>query len=533
MSFDNLGLDLRLLQAVGKMGYVEPTPIQREAIPAIIAGKDVVGCAQTGTGKTAAFMLPLLQRIEPGRKLPRALIVTPTRELALQIDGVGRAASRNTKHRVTSVFGGVGYHPQAQQLRRGVDVVVATPGRLLDLCNQRDCDLSKVEILVLDEADRMLDMGFWPDVKRILDMLPKNRQNLLFSATMTPEVMRIAGDMLHDPVRIDVSPPSKPIDRIEQTIYPVGSRDKTDLLLSLINDHELTRVLVFTRTKHRADKVAKVLDKSGIRGAAIHGNRSQAQRQQALDGFKKGRHRVLVATDIVARGIDVDEISHVINFDLPTVPEDYVHRIGRTARAGKSGTAFSLVSPEEMDQLRDIEKTIDAVLDCTDHAGFNYSEGRVTPDPDRLAQPVRQQRPTPGSGRKGRPGGGARRHRQEGSGSQGGSASVGLTRGTDAQRAAQPKSAAAGAARKSGGTNHVPHARAGASAAQVGSQDAPGRRHRGKHGGHAEQADTGSRGTSRSTDHTPVPHPPVAHVPRAPRPPRAAGGPVTEGTPLF
>ncbi len=296
-----------------------------------------------------------------------------------------------------------------------IDVLVATPGRLLDLCSNRDCDLSKVEVLVLDEADRMLDMGFLPDVKRILAMLPGKRQNLLFSATMTAEVMRVAGDTLHDPVHIDVSPPSKPIDKIAQSIYPVGGQQKMDLLVRLISDNRLERVLVFTRTKHRADRVARVLDRSGISGAAIHGNRSQGQRQQALDGFKRGRHRVLVATDIVARGIDVDGITHVINFDLPSVPEDYVHRIGRTARAGKSGAAYSLYSPEERDQLRDIEKTIDAVIDCEDHEGFVYSEARVVPDPNRTAQPAKQQhRQTPGNGRKGRPGGGARRRRMNG-----------------------------------------------------------------------------------------------------------------------
>jgi ATP-dependent RNA helicase RhlE len=413
------------------MGYADPTAIQEQAIPAIVAGKDVVGCAQTGTGKTAAFVLPLLQRISGGNKAPRALIVTPTRELAVQIDGVARQASKFTKHKVVSVYGGVGYQPQAKALRRGVDVVVATPGRLLDLCSNRDCDLSKIEVLVLDEADRMLDMGFLPDVKRILAMLPGGRQNLLFSATMTPEVMRVAGDTLHDPVHIDVSPPSKPIDRIEQSVYPVGSQQKMDLLLRLINDNSLQRVLVFTRTKHRADKVAKVLAKDGIRGAAIHGNRSQSQRQEALEGFKRGRHRVLVATDIVARGIDVEDISHVINFDLPNVPEDYVHRIGRTARAGRAGTAFSLFAPEEHDMLRDIEKTIDTVLDCTDHEGFDYLDRRLVPDPERVARPTRQQqqRATPGSGRKGRAGGSARRNRSAGSTSTGSGSGQGSSQG--------------------------------------------------------------------------------------------------------
>ena len=431
MSFDNLGLDPRLLQAVGSMGYTAPTPIQEQSIPAIVAGRDVVGCAQTGTGKTAAFVLPTLQRVSAGNRKPVALIVTPTRELAAQIEGVARQASRFTQHRVAVVYGGVGYQPQAKALRRGVDILVATPGRLLDLCNQRDCDLSRVEVLVLDEADRMLDMGFWPDVKRIMDLLPTRRQNLLFSATMTPEVMRIAGSTLHEPVSIDVSPPSKPIDKIAQSVYPVGSQQKIDLLLSIINDHKLERVLVFTRTKHRADRVAKTLERAGISGAAIHGNRSQSQRQQALDGFKRGRTRVLVATDIVARGIDVDGISHVINFDLPTVSEDYVHRIGRTARAGKSGIAFSLLAPEEHDQLRDIEKTIGAVINCEDHEGFTYSEVRMVPDPDRPVVSPRGQgkKPTPGSGRKDRPGGGARRRRMNGGAATGGGSKTGGSSG--------------------------------------------------------------------------------------------------------
>jgi ATP-dependent RNA helicase RhlE len=417
LRFDNLGLDPRLLKAVGAMGYDTPTPIQDKAIPPIIEGRDVVGCAQTGTGKTAAFVLPLLQRVKSGNRKPVALIVTPTRELALQIEGVAKQASKFTQHRVAVVYGGVGYGPQASALRRGVDILVATPGRLLDLCNQRDCDLSRVEVLVLDEADRMLDMGFWPDVKRILNLLPSSRQNLLFSATMSPEVLRVAGDTLHEPVTVDVAPPSKPIEAIDQSVYPVGGQQKIDLLLRIIQDHGLQRVLVFTRTKHRADRVARVLGKAGISGAAIHGNRSQSQRQAALDGFKKGRCRVLVATDIVARGIDVDGISHVINFDLPNVPEDYVHRIGRTARAGKSGTAISLFAPEEHEQLRDIEKKIGSVIDTADHDGFAYTEARTVPDPERSAvAPKKQDRPTPGGGRQGRPGGGARRRRRSGGG---------------------------------------------------------------------------------------------------------------------
>jgi ATP-dependent RNA helicase RhlE len=383
LSFDNLGLDPRLMQAVGSMGYETPTPIQREAIPLVLAGRDVVGCAQTGTGKTAAFTLPLLQRIQSRPGKIKALVVTPTRELALQIEGVAREASRFTRHKVAVVYGGIGYEPQKKALRRGIDLLVACPGRLLDLISQGDCDLSGVEILVLDEADRMLDMGFWPDVRRIIGKLPPRRQNLLFSATMTGEVLKVIGDTLDNPAQIEVSAPHTPIEAIAQSVYPVGGKQKADLLLSVVREQGLRKVLVFTRTKHRADRVARVLDRAGVRSAAIHGNRSQAQRQKALESFRNGRVHVLVATDVVSRGIDIDEITHVVNYDLPNVPTDYVHRIGRTARAGRSGTAISLYSPEEHEQLRDIEKTIGAVLDCEDHPGFAYTDVRVVPDPDR------------------------------------------------------------------------------------------------------------------------------------------------------
>ena len=301
MKFEQFNLDPRLQEGIHRAGYETPTPIQEAALPAALRGRDIIGTAQTGTGKTAAFVLPILNKLlnAPNgaqRGTPRALIVTPTRELALQIEGVAKQASRYTQHRVAVVYGGVGYGPQASALRKGVDILVATPGRLLDLCNQKDCRLDRVEVLVLDEADRMLDMGFWPDVKRILDLLPSDRQNLLFSATMTPEVMRIAGDMLHEPVRIDVSPPSKPIDKIEQSVYPVNGQQKTDLLLSLIRDHDLNRVLVFTRTKHRAKRVAQQLSAAGYGAACLQGNLSQNARQAALNGFRDGTYRVLVAT---------------------------------------------------------------------------------------------------------------------------------------------------------------------------------------------------------------------------------------------
>jgi ATP-dependent RNA helicase RhlE len=429
LSFDNLGLDARLKQAVTSMGYTEATPIQSGCIPLVLAGRDVIGCAQTGTGKTAAFVLPALQRTAPRGYHVSTLVVTPTRELALQIEEVAKAASRSTRHRVAAVYGGVGYEPQRMAIRRGIDMLVATPGRLLDLAGQGHVDLSKVEVLVLDEADRMLDQGFWPDVRRIIALLPARRQTLLFSATMTPDVLRVIGDTLVDPARVDVSPPSTPIEAIEQTLYPVAGTQKSDLLLHMIEQHRLERVLVFTRTKHRADRVARTLERAGVRSAAIHGNRTQAQRVKALNEFKRGSCRVLVATDIVARGIDVDGISHVINYDLPNTPEDYVHRIGRTARAGKSGAAFTLLSPEEHDNLRDIEKTIGSIIACGEDAvGFRYDASRVVPDPERTnATPPRNTAPA-GNRRKGRTGGSGRAS-GSGRGGSGGSSQTPRTQG--------------------------------------------------------------------------------------------------------
>ena len=379
MSFNDLGLEPRLLKAVAAMGYSSPTPIQREAIPIALDGRDVVGCAQTGTGKTVAFVLPVLQRLPAGQGTPHALVITPTRELALQIEGVAREAARFTSHQIAVLYGGVGYEPQLQALRRGVDLLVGTPGRLLDLHQKGVLNLSRIAVLVLDEADRMLDMGFWPQVRRIVALLPRRRQNLLFSATMSPDVLRVIGSTLHDPAHVSVSPAVTPVDEVAQQVYPVGGQQKIDLLVRLIEQHRLQRVLVFTRTKHRADRLARVLDKNGIRTAAIHGNRSQSQRQSALDGFKRGRHRVLVATDIVARGIDIDNISHVVNFDMPNSPEDYVHRIGRTARAGRTGTAVSLLAPEERDTLRDIERRIGTVIERSDLDGFEYTHDRHAP----------------------------------------------------------------------------------------------------------------------------------------------------------
>lgn len=381
MPFQTLGLNRSMLKAVEAMGYKRPTPIQEQAIPPALGARDIIGCAQTGTGKTAAFVLPSLQRTQ-GRRGLRTLVVTPTRELAAQIHDVARECSRHTGQKAAAVYGGVGYTPQVKALRRGVDLLVATPGRLLDLHSRGDVDLSQVEILVLDEADRMLDMGFWPDVRRIMAAVPPKRQTLLFSATLSDDVLKVAAKSLSQPVRIDVAPSATPVEAIEQSVYPVNAHQKTDLLINLLEKDQLDRVLVFARTKHRANKVCHQLERNRIRGAAIHSNRSQTQRQKALDGFKDGTYRVLIATDIVARGIDVDSISHVINYDLPVNAQDYVHRIGRTARAGSTGTALSFLAAEERNELRDIERLIGATLPCHDLDGFAYTDRHI-PDPRR------------------------------------------------------------------------------------------------------------------------------------------------------
>ncbi len=417
MTFQSLALRPRLLDAVSEMGYTSPTPIQREAIPHVLDGRDVVGCAQTGTGKTAAFVLPTLQLIKPGSGL-KALVVTPTRELAQQIGDVAREVSRFSRHRVAEIYGGVGYEPQLKKLRRGVDMVIATPGRLLDIHARGEIDLSEVEVLVLDEADRMLDMGFWPDVRRILHLLPERRQNLLFSATMSSSVLSVVRQTLTDPIHIETSPATTTVDGVKQMVYPVSAQQKSELLVALLEKDHLDRVLVFTRTKHRADRVHRQLSRQGISSASIHGGRSQAQRQQALDSFKAGRTRVLVATDVVARGIDVDEISHVINYDMPNSPEDYVHRIGRTARAGSEGSAISFLAAEETTTLHDIERKLGLRIDCIDHEGFKYASDRIIPVAGRdistrpramFAGGVMRGRARTGRGRSGRGSMGARR----------------------------------------------------------------------------------------------------------------------------
>lgn len=390
MSFASLGLSDPILQAVLANGYDTPTPIQAQAIPAVLDGKDVMGAAQTGTGKTAGFTLPILELLSKGERAKsnhvRALILTPTRELAAQILESVTTYGKNLPLSSTVVFGGVKINPQMMKLRRGVDILVATPGRLLDLHNQNAVNFSQLEILVLDEADRMLDMGFIHDIKKILSKLPAKRQNLLFSATFSSEIRSLAKGMVNNPVEVSVSPPNTTVELVSQLVHPVDKAQKSALLTQLIKDGDWQQVLVFTRTKHGANKLAKQLDSRGIRSAAIHGNKSQAARTKALLEFKNGMTPVLVATDIAARGIDIDLLPHVVNFDLPNVPEDYVHRIGRTGRAGASGQAVSLVSADEVKQLSDIEKLIQQVLTRKIIDGFEPDH--TVPETRLSAKPV-------------------------------------------------------------------------------------------------------------------------------------------------
>ena len=393
MNFSKLSLTRPLLRAVEEQGYTQPSPIQAKAIPPVLEGRDLLGCAQTGTGKTAAFALPMLQLLaarRPARSQVRALVLTPTRELALQIGESFAQLGKYTSIRHTVVFGGVGQAPQAAALAKGVDVLIACPGRLNDLIGQGLADLSGVEIFVLDEADRMLDMGFVHDVKRVMAKLPAQRQNLMFSATMPKEIEQLADSFLHRPVTVKVDPPSSTVDRIEQTLYPVCKVDKRRLLVWLLNEGGVPGALVFSRTKHGADRIAKDLTRAGVSAAAIHGNKSQSARVAALEGFKNGSTRVLVATDIAARGIDINELSHVINFDLPEVPETYVHRIGRTARAGKSGVAISFCCPEEQEYLAGIEKLIRKKLTrVTDHPFIAAANEPAPPPAPRLPRGAR------------------------------------------------------------------------------------------------------------------------------------------------
>ena len=397
-TFNELGLIEPILKALHEEGYTHPTPIQQQAIPHLVQGRDLLGCAQTGTGKTAAFAIPILQELsarpQTGKRAIKCLILTPTRELAIQIGESFAAYGRHLHQKHTVIFGGVGQKPQTDALQRGVDIVVATPGRLLDLMGQGYVDLKHLEVFVLDEADRMLDMGFIHDVKKVIAKLPAKRQTLFFSATMPPEIAKLANSILSNPVKVEVAPVSSTADTIDQRIFFVDRTDKNKLLLSLLEGPAIREALVFTRTKHGANKVAKVLTQAGFAAEAIHGNKSQSARQNALKGFKEGKLRALVATDIAARGIDIDGLTHVINFDLPNVPETYVHRIGRTGRAGAAGKAISFCDHEEKEYLRDIQKLIRREVPVEKGHSFEMVGG-----PKRAEPEAREPRQPRGPGR--------------------------------------------------------------------------------------------------------------------------------------
>jgi ATP-dependent RNA helicase RhlE len=420
MSFDGLGLSPELLLAVSDEGYTIPTPVQAAAIPAVLEGRDVLAGAQTGTGKTAAFVLPIIQTLHATRRdggekrhRVRVLVVVPTRELAIQVEESFRTYGRHRPVRSATIYGGVGIGPQITKLRAGPEVVVATPGRLLDHVGQRTIDLSAVEVLVLDEADRMLDMGFIRDIRKILALLPVRRQNLLFSATYSDEVRGLADGLLHDPARIQVTPRNTTTELIDQLVIPVDRERKRDLLRELVALGRVKQALVFTRTKHGANRLALQLEKDGIRAAAIHGNKSQAQRVRALDDFKAGRVDLLVATDVAARGIDIEQLPHVINFELPMVAEDYVHRIGRTGRAGVDGQAISLVCIDEQPLLQAIQQLLRRAIPMETIAGFEPDRSQ-RPQPIRLRSTPAERaetaanRPANGGRQGGRPAGGQR-----------------------------------------------------------------------------------------------------------------------------
>lgn len=378
MTFSNLGLRAELLRAVAEQGYENPTPIQQQAIPAVLQRRDVMASAQTGTGKTASFTLPVLQRLSEGtgkrRRQPRALILTPTRELAVQVSESVSTYGKYVPLKTAVVYGGVRIGPQMQKLQRGIDLLVATPGRLLDHLGQGTCSLAEVETLVLDECDRMLDMGFIHDIRKILAQIPETRQTLLFSATFSRQIQDLARTLLNDPLQIEVAPRNTTAERVEQVIHPVDRQRKRELLSHLIGFQNWPQVLVFTRTKHGANRLAEQLARDGLKTAAIHGNKSQAARSRALSDFKRGSVRVLVATDIAARGLDIDRLPYVVNFELPNVPEDYVHRIGRTGRAGSEGRAISLVCGEEYPLLKNIERLLKQQLNQDVVPGYEPTE---------------------------------------------------------------------------------------------------------------------------------------------------------------
>ncbi len=389
MTFDSLGLSADLVQTVAEEGYLAPTPVQAEAIPLVLAGRDLLAAAQTGTGKTAAFVLPILDRLRdkantsfsPARHPVRVLILVPTRELAMQVDESVRTYGRTVPLRSTVVYGGIPIEPQIKALRAGVEILVATPGRLLDHVGQRTVNLGQVEILVLDEADRMLDMGFLPDIRRILELLPARRQSLLFSATFSQDIRDLSGSLLHDPATVEVAARNRPVEAVRQLVYPVDRDRKEALLAHLIREGDLRQVLVFTRTTLAASRLAARLDREGLDAVAIHSDRSQPERTRALEGFKSGEIRVLVATDVAARGLDIEDLPVVVNFELPWNPQDYIHRIGRTGRAGATGEAISLVCIDETDLLRGIQRMLRQAIPWTVEEGF-------IPDRDTEPRPL-------------------------------------------------------------------------------------------------------------------------------------------------
>jgi len=490
-SFADLGLLAELVAAVQAKGYTQPTPIQQKAIPVVLEGRDLLAAAQTGTGKTAGFVLPLLQRLKTvkskgspdGRRPPRCLILTPTRELAAQVEESVRAYGANLTMQSTVIFGGVGIQPQVDALRRGVEVLVATPGRLLDHVQQKTVDLSRVEIFVLDEADRMLDMGFIRDIRRVMGLLPRQRQNLLFSATFAPEIRELAHDLLHDPVSVEVAPRNAASELVTQVAYSVDSSRKRELLAKLVTEGKWQQVLVFTRTKHGANRLAEQLERDGISTDAIHGNKSQSHRTRTLADFKNGELRVLVATDIAARGLDISELPHVVNYDLPHVAEDYVHRIGRTGRAGSEGEAISLVSPEENKLLTAIERLIKLSI-----------ERRVEPDFDLPTRAIGD-REEPSNARgmrtdRGRSSGDKQQSRPANTARQRPPGSDGGQRrgnGQGAVRRARDGGAGRGSAGQARDGQPLDASRAAAAArGPASTSTSPGANHRGQHG-HASQ----------------------------------------------
>ncbi len=394
MKFENLNLIEPILKALKDEGYIKPSPIQERAIPPVLQGRDLLGCAQTGTGKTAAFAIPIIQKIHEqknkgSRRQIQSLILTPTRELAVQITDSFLSYGKYTKLKYYAIYGGVSQNPQAEALRKGIDVLIATPGRLKDLINQRLVNLENIKVFVLDEADRMLDMGFIHDVKKIISCIPKQRQTLFFSATMPREITDLVNSILVDPVKVEVTPVSSTVDIIKQSVYFTDKVNKNKLLLHLLEKEDISSALVFTRTKHEADKVVKFLASGNIRSQAIHGDKSQNARQTALNNFKSGEIKVLIATDIAARGIDIDELSHVINYNLPNIPETYVHRIGRTGRAGLGGTAISFCEYEEKPYLKDIQKLIKKTIEIVENNPYPMMINYVLPKAERTQRKVK------------------------------------------------------------------------------------------------------------------------------------------------